>query len=279
MKKSKLQYAVPGLSLEETLFCGQTFSWQKTDDMRFLGVVESRAVYASIQNSQLEIENISAKAFTAEDDLFWQHYFALDIDYEKLKSSFIKYSPMDECIAFSPGIRVLRQPFFETLLSFIISQNNHIPRITGIVQRLREGFGTQLGANLYAFPDAQRLASCSVEDLSPLRAGFRSKYLIDAAQKVSCGLVCEKALSSLSFTDAREHLKQIYGVGDKVADCILLYSQGRFEIVPMDVWMKRAMEVYFPSGYPEEILPFAGIAQQFTFAWARKNLPKKIKEK
>ncbi len=184
---------------------------------------------------------------------------------------------MDEYIAFSPGIRVLRQPFFETVLSFIISQNNHIPRITGIVQRLREHFGSQLAPGLFAFPAPEVLAALEPDDLAPLRAGFRAKYMIDAAKKIAEGTVNEKIMQSLSDQEARAHLKQIYGVGDKVADCVLLFSQGRFNTVPMDVWMKRALAAFFPSGYPDEVLPYGGIAQQFTFNWARAHLNEKAK--
>ncbi len=274
MAYQQLAYPLPGFSLRETLFCGQTFSWEEISPDHFLGIAEQRAVIAFYKEETLFLQNISFPSFSKEDNLFWQYYFALDLNYDDIKLQLGAFSPLDIHIAFSPGIRVLRQPFFDTLLAFIISQNNHIPRITSIAKNLRKTFGKEIANNIYSYPTAKDLSSLSLEDLSPLKAGFRSKYLLDAAKKVADFIVEEQVLQTLPDQQAREYLKQIYGVGNKVADCILLFSQGRNNIVPMDVWMKKAMELYFPKGYPEEILPYGGIAQQFTFNWAKAHIPK-----
>ena len=120
-----------------------------------------------------------------------------------------------------------------------------------------------------AFPTPERLSSCTVEDLAPLRSGFRARYLLDAAQKVSSGAVNLKTVDTLDSDNARRVLTSICGVGPKVADCVLLYGFHKTEVVPMDVWMKRVLAVLYPDGFPQRLSPWMGIAQQFLFHYAR----------
>ncbi|MDL2324578.1 DNA-3-methyladenine glycosylase 2 [Ruminococcaceae bacterium OttesenSCG-928-A16] len=261
-----------GLCLATTLFCGQTFSWQATGPQEYVGTAGNRCVTLRQKGDAVEIEKHNGAPFSAQDTTFWQHYLALDMDYPALLQRFATHKKLQACVQASPGIRVLRQPFFDTLLSFIISQNNHIARITGIVNRLKEGFGEPIGKGQYAFPAAEALAGLAPEDLADLRAGFRAKYLIDAAQKVASGAVEEAKLRSLPDEEARQQLTTIFGVGNKVADCVLLYGLWRTRVVPMDVWMKRAMASTFPKGMPAAARGYEGIAQQYIFDWARQNL-------
>lgn len=263
-----------GMDLQTTLFCGQTFSWQLAEDTLYVGVAGNRAVYASLEKDLLQLTNTDETPFTQEDTAFWNHYFAVDINYPALTAKFCTHTKLAQCVSYAPGVRVLRQPFFDTLLCFIISQNNHIPRITSIASRLREEYGPLLPGGQRAYPTAETLAQLELEDLACLRAGFRGKYLLDAARKVASGLVSEQEINSLPDDQAREKLMQIYGVGTKVADCVLLYSFGRNRIVPMDVWMKRAIEQQFKGKMPAVAKGYEGIAQQFIFFWARENLVK-----
>lgn len=261
-----------GMNLEDTLFCGQSFSWKKVENNIFHGVAGKRALFAQQQQDTLLLWNSDGSQMDAQDIAFWNHYFALDLDYFLLKEKFSRSKRLQQCVQFAPGVRVLRQPFFDTLLCFIISQNNHIPRITSISQRLRQDFGPRLNGGEFAFPSAETLATLTTDDLGSLRAGFRAKYLIDAAQKVASGQVSEEEIAALPNDLAREKLTQIYGVGTKVADCVLLYSFGRNDIVPMDVWMKRAIEKQFRGKMPLAAKGYEGIAQQFIFCWAREHL-------
>ena len=171
----------------------------------------------------------------------------------------------------NPGIRVLRQEPFETLISFIISQNNNIPRIKGIIERLCLHFGEPFlyhNETRYAFPAPKKLASCTPEDLAPLRAGFRAKYLIDAAKRIASGEIDLEAVRKLPLPDAKAKLQTISGVGPKVADCALLYGLHRTECFPMDVWMKRAV-LLLPRLSPADFGENAGIAQQYLFHYVR----------
>lgn len=278
--KDELVLSAGGMDLAATLFCGQSFSWRQEEEppgkpAGFIGVAGGRSVVAAQQGEALLLRRLDGEGFAPEDRAFWYHYFALDCDYTALQNAFCTSKALGRCVLAAPGIRVLRQPFFETLLSFIISQNNHIQRISGIVTRLRELCGPRLPGGEYGFPSPQQLAAFTVEELAPLRAGFRSKYLLDAAQRVVAGQVEEASLRALPDEEARALLCTIKGVGPKVADCVLLFGLGRSHIVPMDVWMNRAMKQLFPRGMPRCAKGNEGIAQQYIFHWARENLDNK----
>ena len=162
------------------------------------------------------------------------------------------------------------QPPWETLCSFIISQNNNIKRIKGIIGRLCETYGEKIEGG-YTFPAAQTLAKLEVEDLAPLRSGFRAKYIIDAARRVASGEVDLFALQNMPYEDAKNELLKIKGVGPKVADCALLFSHRHIEALPKDVWIKRALQVLFGGELPEVAVPYAGIVQQYIFFYARET--------
>ncbi len=258
-----------GLELDSTLDCGQCFRWSRTP-AGWVGVVDGRSVLARMEGDTLLLEGPDE---TERD--FWSRYFALDVDYPALLARYQAGNRrLAACVAENPGIRVLRQPFFETLCTFILSQNNNIPRIRGLVERLCALCGSPLENGQHAFPTPEQLAACTEEQLATLRAGWRAGYLADAAQKVLGPLPGPEALTALPLADAQAALMTIHGVGPKVADCTLLYGLGRWDAFPLDVWMKRAMAQLFPRGIPVCCRGTQGIAQQFIFAYARAHLPK-----
>ena len=171
------------------------------------------------------------------------------------------------------GIRILKQEPWEALCSFIISQNNNIPRIMGIIDRLCSTYGDKNEKGEYTFPSYEKLINLTVEDLAPLRAGFRSKYILDAAQKLYNKEIDLQKIYSASMDEARNELMKIKGVGPKVAECTLLYGFGKKEAFPVDVWVKRIVSELYPEGLPECIKGNEGIAQQYLFHW-RRNLIK-----
>ena len=150
----------------------------------------------------------------------------------------------------------------------LLSQNNNIPRIKGIIERLCLLFERETGS-ADRFPTAEMLACRREEDLAPLRAGWRAAYLLDAAQKVAVGEVDLERIKALPMPEARAELMRIKGVGPKVAECVLLYGLHRLEAFPMDVWMKRAMATLFPEKSVLDFGPYAGIAQQYIFHYSR----------
>lgn len=258
-------YDVKDFELKDTLQCGQCFRFYENEDGSFSGVAKDKSITLKKQGDTLSL-------FTSEDDFlcFWKGYFDLELDYSKIKEELSKLHPnLKEAARFAPGIRILKQEPFEALISFIISQNNNIKRISGIVERLCALCGKEIAQGVYAFPEVSVLAGLTPEELAPIRAGFRARYIIDAAVKVASGEVDLEALYDMSYEDAKAQLMKITGVGVKVADCVLLYGFHKLEGFPMDVWMKRAMTVLFDSMDGRNFGEFAGIAQQYIFHYSR----------
>lgn len=257
---------VHDLDLAQTLDCGQSFRWEEQSDGSFRGVAYGKCVRVSLDGDILYIENATKHDF----DNIWHDYFDLSLDYGKIKEEISEIHPvLSEAAKYAPGIRILRQEPYEALCTFIISQNNNIKRIKGIVQRLCENFGEEIGENAFAFPSAEKMAALTAEDLAPLRAGFRNRYLIDAARKVASGEVDLHKCKTADYEESRRELMKITGVGVKVADCTLLFGMHRVEAFPVDVWMKRAMEKLFPGMTANDFGRWAGIAQQYIFHYSR----------
>lgn len=255
---------VKDLDLAQTLDCGQSFRWVENGG-KFTGVAFERKVDIFFDGNYLCIENTTAEEF----EKIWKNYLDLDLDYGKIRADIKNLHPvLEEACAYAPGIRILRQEPWEALCTFVISQNNNIKRIKGIVERLCENFGDRKD-DFYTFPSAKTLSKLSPEDLAPIRAGFRNKYIIDAAKKVSSGEVDLEKCRTLEYESARGELMKIKGVGIKVADCALLFGLHRIEAFPVDVWMKRALEKLFPEMTENDFGPYAGIAQQYIFHYSR----------
>ena len=250
-------------SLALTLDCGQAFRFYEKDGIWY-GVVGKRELKMQQQGEKITFFDTDKERF--ENELY--HYFSFDFDYVSLEKTLAEDETLKKAISVADGIHILKQDKWETICSFIISQNNNIPRIKGIIDRLCISFGEKCG-NVYSFPTAEKIARLTLEDLSVIRAGFRAKYIIDAADKIASGQIDLDALESMPFDDARAELMKIKGVGPKVAECALLFCCARYEAFPLDVWMKRVMEQFYPDGLPENAGQYKGIAQQYLFHYAR----------
>lgn len=228
----------------------------------------SKYINVSIKNDSLFIKGISQNEFKN----IWIPYFDLNRDYLAIKNAIKKLHPILKIAAeYAPGIHILNQDPWEVLCSFIISQNNNIPRIKGIIKRLCETFGDIISPAQYSFPNANRLACLNEGDFAPLRCGFRWKYILDAAQKIANKEIILDELKDLSIKTARKSLTKILGVGPKVAECTLLYGLHKLEAFPVDTWIRKAMHTFFPGRNPEFFGEYAGIAQQYIFHYCRNN--------
>lgn len=251
--------------LAQTCDCGQSFRWKELDDGSFTGVVRGQVANVRYDNGSLFVTQSGEV-----DENLWKSYFDLELDYMSIKEKLsAMHSVLKEASTYAGGIRILNQEPFEALITFIISQNNNIGRIKGIVERLCENFGEEIEEGYYTFPTAETLSSLTPDDLAPIRAGFRHRYIIDAAQKVHSGEIDLDKLYTMEYATAQKELMKITGVGVKVADCVLLYGLHRLEAFPLDVWMKRAMEVLFDGMKGDEFGEFGGIAQQYIFHYSR----------
>ncbi len=253
--------------LAQTLDCGQAFRFEPITDTKWGGVAYDR--YLEIEkcaDGTVILYNVSKEDFES----IWKDYFDLDRDYSEIIAKISTNEVLKTASHYGRGIRVLNQPPWETLCSFIISQNNNIKRIKGIIARLTENFGEKIEGG-YTFPTAEKLSVLEPEDLSELRAGFRAKYIIDAARKVASGEVDLSRLYALPYEEAQAELLKIKGVGSKVADCALLFSHRHIDALPKDVWIKRALTVLFGGELPEVAVPYAGIVQQYIFFYARET--------
>lgn len=258
-------YLLPERELDvvKTFECGQCFRWRPGEDGIYRGVASGRAARVYPRDGAVYIE-------ANEDDIpFWREYFDLGTDYEAARRSVEVCDYLRECAEYGAGIRILRQDKWEALCSFIISQCNNIPRIRGIVERLCELFGDELETpwgRAYSFPEAGRLARLEPEDLAPLRSGYRAPYIIAAARAVDSGELDLEATAELPCAEARRVLKALPGVGDKVANCAVLFGLHRMDAFPIDVWVKKALRENMPAGFdPESLGEYAGLAQQYMF--------------
>ena len=251
-------------NIKNTLENGQCFRWNQVDKDTYQGVAAGRALRLKQYGDGVLF------SCSDEDFSYWRRYFDLDTDYAAIEGRFIHDSIIGDCVKAGTGMHILRQELWEVLISFIISQNNNIKRIKGIISRLCESFGENKNG-WYDFPSAEKIAALTLDDLSVLRSGFRAKYILDAAQKVSGGEIDLEGLKKLSTDEAREQLIKIKGVGPKVADCAILFSLCHIDAFPKDVWIKRAMTALFGGELPENAKPYAGIAQQYIFFYARET--------
>ncbi len=258
--------------LNETLNCGQCFRFKPCSDGCYEGVAKSKYIKLGLSDDEKYIRFFGIKKSDLSN--IWEDYFDLNTDYSAIAKQLASISPlMQKAIEFAPGIRILKQDAFEALCSFIISQNNNIPRISKIISKLCETYGDICENNIrfHAFPSAQTISKLKPEELRALGCGFRDKYLLDAASKIVSGEINLCEISKMPLDKAKKELQKIKGVGPKVADCVLLYGMHRLECFPEDVWIKRAMKTLFPGKNHEIFGEYAGIAQQYIYHYSRKN--------
>lgn len=264
--------------------CGQCFRWDKEEDNSYTGVFGNNVLNVKKENNDIIFKGIC----NGNIEKICKEYFDLETDYEEIKN---KLASIDEYLANSinhgQGIRILNQDLWETIISFEISANNNIPRIKGIIDRICKKYGNEIKWNkktYYTFPSIQELSKASIEDLRKLGLGFRDKRIYDTTQIF---LNEEMTLSELANEKDTEKVKEklltLPGVGPKVADCILLFSLKRYEVFPIDVWVRRVMnELYIHNEDEEKVSKkdlqklaknkyanLAGLAQQYLFYWKR----------
>lgn len=260
--------------------CGQCFRWSKQEDDSYTGIAYGKVinVKSDYDKGTVVLSNTNMKDFKE----IWYHYFDLERDYSKIKKTLSRDEVLRDAIAYGQGIRILNQEPWELVISFIISSNNNIPRISKSIAVLSELLGEPIeynGRTYYSFPSIERLALAEQEQLEQCKFGYRSKYILSTARFLAQGKVDLEAAAQMDAAAAKAELLKLSGVGPKVADCIMLFSMEKHEVYPIDVWVKRVTEHFYihEDVSMDRIKQFAdsmfgelaGFAQQYLFYYAR----------
>ena len=282
---SEVEYFSPALVFD----CGQSFRFEQVKstphDCEFAGVAHGKYISVALEGNRLYLYNVSEQEWEST----FRTYLGLDRDYGQIQGSIRSLSDnpaLSSAIEKSSGIRILRQEPWEALCSFIISQNNNIPRIKGLISALSYRCGspcdltgmeehiadahkTLLGAT-YTFPTPESLMELGIDGLRELKTGFRAKYIYDACDRVLSGQTDLSLIDKMNTKEAITALCEICGVGPKVASCALLFGYSKLDAFPIDVWIKKVIGKYFPEDFsPESLGEYAGVAQQYLFYYER----------
>lgn len=263
-----IKVQINDFDLEKISKSGQCF--------RMNPIMEQEKKYALIAHGEyLEMEEttdgICFSCTQEEWDKLWKNYFDCGRDYRKIYWSVDKTDEyMLRAVSCGSGIRILRQEIFETTISFIISQQNNIPRIKKCVQSLCSSFGEEKynirREKYYAFPTPERLAGLTLEDLQGCNLGYRSRYILKSSRMIVEGEIDFAGLADMTYEEARAELMKLCGVGIKVAECICLFALHHVEAFPVDTHIKTVLLKYYPDGFPfEKYEGYAGILQQYAF--------------
>lgn len=273
---------VKDFDLSQTLECGQCFRFYKQNENDYVVVAYNKLLHIKQEGNNLIFFNCSENEIEG-----WINYFDLNRDYDKIKKFLLrKDKVLKPAIEEKWGVRILNQEFHETLISFIISQNKQIPHIKQLVKRISENYGSYLGRvngeDYYSFPNCSVLGTITEEDFREMKTGFRAPYLADAVLKLSSGELKEAVFKGVEEEEARKKLMTVKGVGEKVANCVMLFSLGYRAAFPIDVWIKRIMEELYFNGEDtskdviakfakENYGEYGGYAQQYLFCYGRDN--------
>ena len=265
------------LSLARSVACGQSFRWREDGDGY------NAPAWGRMLHARQEGDSLFLCPCKEEDVPLWLNYFDLERDYAAIEAKLLADPALCPCVPAASGVRVFSQEPFEALMTFIISANNNIKRIGGIVERLCERAGEKVsfrGGEYFLFPTPAAVAMLSVEELQALGAGYRAPYIKESAARIASGYDLA-ALRDVPLDEARKELLSFPGVGPKVADCVLLFALGHTNAFPVDVWIDRAMrEIYFGGDAPGKAALEAairslgdesGIVQQYIFYYARET--------
>lgn len=253
------------LDIAKTFDCGQCFRFEAEEDGTVSGVAFGRRLRLRSTKEGVLLVGVSGEEY----DTIWRGFLDMDRDYSHLRGVFEDYPKVRAAAEAGYGIHILRQDPWETLCSFIISQNNNIPRIKKIIRALCETYGEPLEGSDHAFPTPKALYEAGEEGLRACGCGFRARYLLCAAEAVLGGLDVA-ALRDSDYATAMETLLSLNGVGPKVASCVALFGLCHTEAFPVDVWIKRVLDKYFDEDFDPTVFgKDAGIAQQYLFYYER----------
>lgn len=290
MKQTYIINNCKSFRVKDVFDCGQCFRWNEELDKSYTGIFGKNVLNVKQEPDEEGYKITFTGVCNGNIEDICKNYFDLNRDYEEIKNKLSKIDEfMAQSISYGEGIRILNQDLWEMIISFIISANNNIPRIKGIIERMSKKYGEEIefrGKKYYTFPTIEALKNVSKEELRTLGMGFRDKYIYETTKIIAEKQVDLESLKNKETKQAREELLKLNGVGPKVADCILLFSTlKRLDVFPIDVWVRRVMNDLYIHNEDETKVSkkqienlakqkfgeLEGIAQQYLFYWRREN--------
>ena len=290
MKQTYIINNCKSFRVKDVFDCGQCFRWNEELDKSYTGIFGKNVLNVKQEPDEEGYKITFTGVCNGNIEDICKNYFDLNRDYEEIKNKLSKIDEfMAQSISYGEGIRILNQDLWEMIISFIISANNNIPRIKGIIERMSKKYGEEIefrGKKYYTFPTIEALKNASKEELRTLGMGFRDKYIYETTKIIAEKQVDLESLKNKETKQAREELLKLNGVGPKVADCILLFSTlKRLDVFPIDVWVRRVMnDLYIHNEdetkvskkqienlAKEKFGELEGFAQQYLFYWRREN--------
>ena len=268
--EDKIVVSKEDFDIKHILLCGQIFCYKENE--------KGYTVFTTDKKADVFEKTNSYEIITDSPDFFLK-FFDLTTDYSKIKENLSSFEILQKPIEFGKGIRILKNDKFEMLISFIISANNNIKRIQKIINALKERCGKCMG-DYFAFPTREELLLLSEDDFAKIGTGYRAKYLYNVVRQVD-----EKTLEDwdkLNTKELREKLLTLFGVGPKVADCILLFGYYRQDVFPVDTWIEQMFNEFVDKNEHNRIKIreklvsmfglLSGYAQQYLFFYQRSFL-------
>lgn len=271
--------------LELTMTCGQTFCWNRVDGKLY---GEGKPEFYSFRKGEPVFLEDKGDVVEVETELPREEVvraLGLDKDLKEIFAGFPQDKALEKAEEYLWGLRIVQDEFFPCLISYLCSPQMQIPRIKKMHNKIAENYGEKAvfeEREIYRFPTPEELSKASEDDLRDLGVGYRAKYIVESTEMVLNGFSPEK-VRDMDYYEAREEMKQLYGVGDKVADCVMLFSLGFYEAYPMDTWAMKALEKYYPELYSddyeetskklrEHFGEYSGYAQEYLFHAARQGI-------
>lgn len=267
-------FHVSHFDLDKIAESGQCFRWEKLYRRKYRIPAGHACAYVTQEGDTLTVEDLGGKPGAEK---FWANYFAVHDDYDGMWREIDRYAAEDGPEAYlsraaraADGVVLLNQPVWETIVSFIVSQNNNIPRIRRSIEKICSGYGTMHLTAVDWWQDFPSPDILSRADLSDFGLGYRAEYIQNLAAAVVSGRFDLNYLQTVDYDTARAYLKSVRGIGDKVANCICLFALGHKAAFPVDTWIRRAVEREFAGEFPVARYPgYAGLVQQFMFYYEK----------
>ena len=266
---------VNNFNLHDTVTCGQIFRFREESDCSYTVILSDRVINLKLEGNKLYVlsNNMDNIEFVV------RKYFDLDFDYNSINNSFVKIDKSNKgIIDFCSGLKMINEPKLEVCISYILSANNGVPQIRGALDNISRMFGEKVsfrGEDFYLFPALERLKSASISDFRVCKSGFRDKYLYNFIQNISLDLL--DSIDNMNSSDALNYLMNYKGIGEKVASCILLFGYHRFDVFPIDTWVKKYMKEKYNLNTVSDIRKFmfdkysdnCGLVIQYIFHYSR----------